>query len=195
MENERKMKQVVDLKNRKPTAFQTFLNSFIKTDAKTFKEWMWDDVIVPGVKGFILDSLAKVFFENDRYTPYSETRRRSGGQRDYTKYSSKYAYTSSESSRERERRESRRVQDDIPDYRDLPPMTPAEASDVLAQMNAALEDYSSVTVDNFYTLVGYKSTDPIDSQWGWTRDSFKGAGTRRAPRGLVQLVIPDAEKL
>ena len=74
-------------------------------------------------------------------------------------------------------------------------MSPAEASDVLAQMNAALEDYNSVTVDNFYTLVGYKSTDPIDSAWGWTRESFKGAGTRRAPRGLVYLVIPDAEKL
>ena len=38
MENERKMKQVVDLKNRKPTAFQTFLNSFIKTDAKTLRD-------------------------------------------------------------------------------------------------------------------------------------------------------------
>lgn len=194
MENERKMKQVVDLKNRKPTAFQTFVNSFIKTDAKTFREWMWDDVIVPGVKGFILDSLAKVFFENDRYTPYKDTRIRSG-QKDYTKYSSsKYGYTSSETARARERRESR-IYDDIPDYRDLPPMAPAEAAEVIAQMNAALEDYGSISVDSFYTMVGYKSTDPIDSAWGWTRESWRGHGTQRMPRGLVKLIVPDAEKL
>jgi len=194
MESKKEMKTVVDLSSRKPSAFQTFVNSFIKTDAKTFREWMWDDVIVPGVKGFILDSLSKIFFENDRYTSSRDPRRRSDRE-DYTRFS-KYAYKSDrEKEREREKRKARTSSSSIPDYRELPPMTPEEAADVIQSMRNALEDYNNVTVGAFYTLVGYKSMDPIDENYGWTKESFKTATTTRAPHGMVYLDIPDAEPL
>ncbi len=44
-----------------------------------------------------------------------------------------------------------------------------EANDVVAYLQSLLNDYQTVSVADFYTIVGIRP-DPsgVDNQWGWT---------------------------
>lgn len=181
---------VVDMKNRKKSPFEVVKKSFIQVDAATLAGRLWKKKIVPGLKDLVLSGIAMVFYDNDSYSSKSSNRY-SDDVEDYTRYSrSKYSFVT-----DTRREPKKTITDDIPDYRRMPAVTLEDGTTILRNMREALRTHTYVTVDSFYTLYGYTSTDPIDQEWGWDAEHFASARTKPAPRGLVYLDIPDAIKI
>lgn len=177
---------VEDLKNRKKSPFEIITKSFIQVDSKTLISRLWKRKIVPGLKDLVLSGIAMIFYDNDSYS--SKSSKYTDGVEDYTRYSrSKYSYVT-----DTRKTVLEAVPVDIPDYRKLPAIPLEKAETILINMREALKSHSYISVNSFYTLFGYNSTDPIDQKWGWDANAFAAAKTRPAPRGLVYLVIPDA---
>lgn len=177
---------VEDLKNRKKSPAEIFIKSFIQVDAKTLVSRLWKRKIVPGLKDLVLSGIAMVFYNNDTYS--SKSSKYTDGGEDYTRYSrSKYSYVT-----DTKKTVLEAVPVDIPDYRRLPAITPEKAERIIRNMREALKNHKYISVNSFYTLFGYTSTDPIDQEWGWDAKTFAAAGTKPAPKGLVYLDIPDA---
>lgn len=180
---------VEDLTNRKKSPWDYFKKSFIHSDLKTLKRYAWKRKIVPFIMDLVLSSIAMVFYENGNYKS-SSYKYVDDSSEDYTKYSrssSKYSYITDD----REYKHKTET-DEIPHYQDLPPVTPEKADRVIRTMKEALKSHKYISVDSFYTLFKYTSTDPIDQKWGWDYDAFASATTAPGPRGLVKLIIPDA---
>ena len=190
----REIRRVIDPSDREISPGRKILKSFVEIDLKNFTEWLWVDYIVPGAKNFVLDAISKVFWGDSTRTSSGYSRRRSDYKEDYTRHS-KYSYSSSSGTTDRRTVEKPRKTEDIPDYRDIPSMSAGKANDIISQINDWLEDYPNRTVTQFYYMCGYDSLDPIDNKWGWTKETMRGLGTRRAPRGEVYLVVPEAQPL
>lgn len=185
MSDERKFEPVVDLANQKKGPLKTVFDSFFTVDIKTFGKWLYDKKIIPTLKDLVISAITYQFYQNGSGS--SESSSVGSGKYDYTKHS-KYSYVQEESS-------SISKPKDIPDYRDLPPLSPDKASRIIREVKEAIDKWGTVSVDQFYTLFGYTSTDPIDTKWGWGKGDFDTASTRPAQRGLVYLDIPKAKSL
>lgn len=172
-EESKNLKPIVQIDNskvRKSTGRQ-FLDSFITHDFGIVRDYLFNDILIPAVKDTIVDSICSAVNMIFKGTPGkggTAKRWNSGSTR--TDYGSVYRSTDTGYFRREEKSyESPVSRRSSMDYMDIPFANRAQAEEVLEAMRGILEQYPSVTVADFYELVGYN----YGSNWtchdfGWT---------------------------
>ena len=164
--------QIDQTKVRKSTGRQ-FLDSFITRDFSIVKEYLIEDILVPAIKDTIVDTICSAVNMIFKGNPGKSTTTRRwnsviGSSR--TDYGSIYR-TSDPGYFKRDERsyENPLSRRSTMDYMDIPFTNRSDAEAVLENMKDILEQYPSVSVADFYELVGYN----YGSNWtchdfGWT---------------------------
>lgn len=204
-EDERKpLKPVVQVdqnKVKKSTGRQ-FLQSFIVEDFSIVKDYLLFDILVPAVKDTIVDtacSAINMIFNGDagsRRNRWSSSNwNRSSNRTDYGTI-----YRTSDTGYFKSRPSDRRSYDEpapfqrrgTMDYMDIAFDTRPDAEKVLDAMRDILDQYPSVSVADFYDLVGYNyGNNYTCNNYGWTDLSnvmvtwSRGAWYIALPRAVV----------
>lgn len=164
--------QIDQTKVRKSTGRQ-FLDSFITRDFSIVKDYLIEDILVPAIKDTIVDTICSAVNMIFKGNPGKNNVTRHwnstiGSTR--TDYGSIYR-TSDPGYFKRDERsyENTLSRRSTMDYMDIPFTNRSDAETVLEQMRDILEQYPSVSVAEFYELVGYN----YGSNWtchdfGWT---------------------------
>jgi hypothetical protein len=157
-------------KVRKSTGRQ-FLDSFITHDMGIVKDYLIDDILIPAIKDTIVDTICSAVNMIFKGSPgKGSSSRRWNSNPNRTDYGSIYRTTDTGIYRRDDRRDEPQVsRRSTMDYMDIPFNNRADAEAVLEQMRDILEQYPSVSVADFYELVGYN----YGSNWtchdfGWT---------------------------
>lgn len=173
---EKRVSKVVqgDVKTKKKSEIRKFADVFISEDASNVKSYILMDVLVPAVKKAISD----IVTSGIDMILYGGSGRngRTGTRMDKVSYIN-YA----------DRRPSNYVSGaprsrDSFDYDDFVFRTRPEAEDILAQMDALLEQYKMVRVTDLYDMVG-KTCDYTAERYGWT--NLRTAEIKRVSDGYV----------
>lgn len=180
-----KLKPVVgsdQVVSTKKSLGRKFAETFLGENLKDVSKYLIWDVIIPGMKNAILDTMSMMFF--------GETSgRRSGGRRDSdrTSYSSYYRGTNRSSREKRERDRYDRDEDRKVDYRNIVLKYRQDAEDVVDALYERIEKYGSASVADLLDLVGQMG-QYTDNNWGWDRK--QDIGIRRVERGFLIDVAP-----
>ena len=171
--------QVEQDKVKKSTGRQ-FLQSFIVEDFGIVKDYLLFDILVPAVKDTIVDtacSAINMIFNGDagRRNRWSSS---SGWNRPSSRTSYGNIYRTSETGYFRPSTTERKSYEDPGerwsrrsnlDYMDIPFDTRPDAEKVLDAMRDILDQYPSVSVADFYDLVGYNyGSNYTCNDYGWT---------------------------
>lgn len=178
---------------KKTSIFRSVRDEFISEDAPTMGEYLIHDILFPALRDLINDichgAVDAAFGSGNGYR--SRDRGRRGGS--YISYNRYYDDRSSRSRRERddERRETRRMNQDVQDfifeYRE-------DAEDVLDRMCDKIEDYGEVTLAYFYDITGQTVPGNWTAEdWGWT--NLSGARVRGGGRRGYVLDLPRVKAL
>lgn len=140
---------------------------FLADDFSTVKEYAIMDVIIPGLKHLIVDSISMLIL--------GETAKRSSKDRGFVSYGSYYRGEKKE-----EKRERKRANFDYTDEIIFESRGDAELTlDALCDM---CEQYGQATLADFYDLVG-EPNNFTDEKWGWV--DLGRANVRRSGRGYI----------
>lgn len=174
-----------DAQQRKRPLGKRLAETFTGDDAQSVGQFVLFEVIVPAVKATITDVVSKgveQFFYGS-----SGGRSRSGAdRRQYPR--TNYSEMSSRSDRgygrreEPARRELSSKARAAHDFDEVTVMTRGEGDLVIERLRDALEQYGSVTVADFYDLVGLTG-DFTDNKYGWV--DLRGADLSRVRGGYV----------
>ena len=162
--------EVVDdegVKFRKKTAFEKFVGLFIKEDAKSIKEYIIYDVVIPAIKDTTINLLEMLFYGSPRsYNSAALPKRKSGGVGSVSYY--KYNQPSYMDDR-RDYDSNNRSGIDIGDL-EFPTFGRAEKAkyDILEEFSR----YQSISLSRLCEIANPKllSTIPTywtDGKWGW----------------------------
>lgn len=173
-ENTRQVEKVVKgaVVVRKKGVLGRIRDILIADDIDNVKEYAISEVIIPGLKNLIVDSVSMLVL--------GSTFSRKGGRDDREKVSYKTMYKSDRRGSRREREERDRDQNDTPNWDEVYYETLSDADDVLSGMYDLLKEYDEVTVKDLYDLSGYKSSI-FDDNYGWT--SLRGVEIKRNRHG------------
>ena len=142
---------------RKPTAFEKFADSFIKRDLNSIKDQIWKDVIWPRIRGTLMESLDMILpGTSDR----SGGRYRSSNGATYTNYNDAYRDRRDYSKEDRTRTANNFGYDNIIFK------TRSEAEDCLEQMDAILDKYQLVSLQDLYDYCQLTCPSTY-SNYGW----------------------------
>ena len=163
------------VKTRKKSEIRKFADVFIAEDASNVKSYILMDVLVPAVKKAISD----IVTSGIDMILYGGSGRgnRTGTRMDrvsYINYADRRPYDRGTSSTSRPREGF--------GYDDFVFATRPEAEDVLAQMDALIEQYKMVRVTDLYDMVG-KTCDYTFERYGWT--NLRTAEIKRVSDGYV----------
>lgn len=163
-----------DVKTRKKSEIRKFADVFISEDAANVKSYILMDVLVPAVKKAISDIVTSgidmILYGGSGRGNRTNTRMDRVSYINYAdRRPSNYA---SGSNRPRESF----------GYDDFVFATRPEAEDVLAQMDALIEQYKMVRVTDLYDMVG-KTCDYTFERYGWT--NLRTAEVKRVSDGYV----------
>ena len=142
---------------RKPLS-KKFADVFLSSDMENVKSYILFDVIIPGIKDAIFDTISVMLYGDAR----SSSAKRSGNQTyvSYSGFSSSKSKTKQQSVRPRRDRTVTDIQDIIFETR-------GEAEEVLGNLVDFIVDYGVASVADLYDLVGI--TGPFtDNKYGWT---------------------------
>lgn len=152
-------------------------------DAKEVKDYLFFDIIVPGIKNAFMNTLNMLLFGE----PYYDNRRNYGGRRDRerrTTYSYDSLYRNSSDGRrsEKRRRERYYEEDDRVDYRHIVLDTRDDAEEVIFQMRERIRKEGYVTIAELFDLVDVPGNFN-DNNWGW--DDERDIRLRRISSGFL----------
>lgn len=132
--------------------------TFISGDIKDVKEYILDDVIIPGIKDFI----SELITNGTDMLLYGSTRKsRKSKNNGTTNYNSIY-----DGNRKEERKKKDAVNRDIYDYNEIAFDDRAKATLVLDKLEDLLDEYKMVSVADMKEASGFQS-DYTDNNWGW----------------------------
>lgn len=181
-----KIKQVAKGKVRKQSFLKRFTRHIIEDSVESAREKTFGEIIVPGVKTLIFDTLTDMldimlFGGNGapmgRYA--ASPRARKGGQTSYDKFYNKQ--TTGNGGNGGSYR-------DVPyDPDDIILDTRAQANNALNELNNIIMKYGQASVANFYDIVGVTG-EWTDNRYGWT--SLRGAGIKPVRDGFMILLPP-----
>lgn len=192
--------QVDQNKVTKKSAGRQFWNSFITDDFGMVKDYLVYDILVPAVKDTIVDTACSAInmIFNGTDGRYSSPRHSwSPRQQGKTGYGTIYRTSDTGIFRQQPEKKSyepgwRNTQRSSIDYMDIPFDTRPEAEKVLDAMRDILDQYPSVSVADFYDLVGYNyGNNYTCNDYGWTDLSqvtvtwSRGAWYIALPRAVV----------
>lgn len=161
----------------KKTLGEKFRNAFIKDDLDDIKAWIINDVVVPGIKGLILDTISMAFFHEtcSRRGVYN------GGSSNRTVYQSFYKNSSN-------RRNGDYVDNsNRVDYRNIVLLEKQDAERIVTALWDNIRDYNQVSIGDLYSLIDI-SPNHSDYNWGWTDE--RDINIRRVAQGFLIDVAP-----
>lgn len=175
-----------DIVQTKKSLGQKFQETFVQEDIKTVRNYVVDEVVVPGFKNLILDCLSMFFFKE----AYSGRR----GRRDddeYTSYSSYYSSGRKKKKRKKERDEDYDDDDRTVDYQNIVLKRKDAAQDIVDELRRRIKKYDRASVADLLDLIEVTGKY-TDNNWGWTDP--EDIGIRRVSNGFL-IDVADAELL
>lgn len=158
---------------------------FLGDDTKDIKQYIIQDVIIPGVKTTILDIISMAFF-NETYAGNAKRSRKT----DKTSYSS-YYNNSNRATPRRDRRNNSYESKGTTDYRSIILRNRQDAEELVEQMRKRIRDLGSVSIAEMYDLLDLSGTY-TDNNWGW--DDERDIGLNRISSGYL-IDVTDAKYL
>lgn len=182
-----KVGQIVSVK-RKGSITKSLQNEFVKEEPNYVWDYVVHDILLPAAKVAISEVVTSV---TDMFL-FGEVRSRSssrdrGGR--YSTHSRDIRDRDDSRDRDDRRRYGHRMRYD--DFSDIVFETRSDAVKVLEKMRDYIEDYDSVSVANFYDLVG-EDSEFNDNDYGWT--SLKNAYVEGGRGGWI-IELPRAKHL
>lgn len=178
VEEKKNIEKIVtgQVKTKKKSEFSKWAGTFISEDAKNVKSYILTDVVIPGIKKIICDTVVNtietLFYGGSRRgssssiaskVSYRDYSRRSDDRRDTSEARTKTGYN----------------------YDDIVVESRGEAEDVLCRMGEIIEEYGHVSVADLYDLVGITG-NYTDNKYGWT--NVRNADVRRVRDGYMLLL-------
>lgn len=142
-------------KTKKKSELRKFADMFIADDVANIKNYIIYEVLIPGVKDVVLDSISMLL---GRETGYR--RRTSSGNRSITSYQKFYEKGGSE------RRDSNVAYSRF-NYNDVVFETRGDAELVLAELDELMEQYKVVSIQDLYSAAGLDCPYTYND-YGWT---------------------------
>lgn len=178
---EHKVEKIVTgtVKSKKKGGFHKFTDVFISEDAVNVKSYIFMDVIIPTIKKALYDG----FTTSLEMLLYGETGRKKNSNASRISYRDYYK----DDRNLRERSLTRNGYD----FNDIVINNRGEAEDVLSSMDELIENYGSVSVADFYDLVGITG-NYTDNNYGWT--DIRSANVIRVRDGYM-IKLPRASLL
>lgn len=175
---EKKIDKIVNGKVKKKSEAHKLANIFISEDAGNVGSYIFTEILVPAIKKAISD----VFTNGIDMLLYGESRSKKKNQ---TSVSYKNYY-------ERDNRDERYSERKRPyNYDEIVIDNRGEAEEVLARMDELIDVYGTVSVADFYELVG-ASGSYTDNKYGWT--NIRDARVVRTRDGYI-IKLPRAVPL
>jgi hypothetical protein len=175
-----------DIVTTKPSVWKKFKDSFISEDMQDVQDYIFLDIIVPGIKNAVLDTLERIFFSSSS----GRDRDRRDSSYGRTSYSSYYKSERNGRRRDRDRRdndEDRR--DKGVDYRNIVVTHREDAEEIVRQMRDYIRDYDSVSVARLLDLIDEPGRY-TDNNYGWTDE--RDINIKRLRNGYL-IDVPEAE--
>lgn len=161
-------------KTRKKSEIRKAAGLFISEDASTVKEHLIQDVVIPTAK----DLIVNVITDAVNIIFWGSTRRKSGsGTR--IGYASRFDEVRDPRDRDRDRRRDRTAIE----YDDIIFDNRGDAEAVLANMDACLEQYGTVTVLDLFDFAGVTTHNYMADRYGWK--NLSNAEVRRIRDGFI----------
>lgn len=161
---------------KRASLIKKFRDTFIVEDISNVKRYVFDEVLIPGIKNLFVDTIS-MFILGDSYRG-----RPSYSRRDRTSYSVRL---------DSDRKTSRYTATVGGKYRDVVYETREDAEDVLDDLLSLIDRYGKATVSDLYSASGI-TPDFTDEKYGWL--DLKRATIRRVPDGYI-LDMPKAYPL
>ena len=179
---EKKVEKVVKgrVAVKKKTGLDKVASVFISEDAQNVKSYILMDVLVPAIKKAVKD----IVTDGIEMILYGETGR--GRKNTNASYIS---YDRFSSRRDDDRRYDRTYTRSGFSYDELIFDSKIEAEEVLAQMDAVIENYDFVSVADLYDLAGVSNDNFANNKYGWK--NLHSAETIRTRQGYA-LKLPKA---
>lgn len=176
-EEKREVRQIVSGKVKEKTVLDKASDVFLSEDARSVKDYIIYDVIIPTIKNGIADTIIgaieMAFFGSPR------SRRSSSGGGKIVNYSS---YSSDSRRNFSGHRVASSNHSDRYDYNNVYLDSRGDAEEVITSMEDLIRDYGEATVADLKSLVGLTNR-PIDNKWGWT--DCRDFHVSRSGRGYV----------
>lgn len=174
-------------KRRKRSLKKQFKNVFFNGDPKSVATHVLFGVLVPAAQDMVIDAVESGV---ERIVKGESRRSRRGAQQPQSGPTGYVSYNrySMGGQQQQPRYMSYRGRS-MHNFDEIVLTSRAEAEEVIERMFDILNRYDSVSVSDFYELVGAASTS-TDHKWGW-RD-LRGAGVSRVRNGYL-LDLPDPE--
>lgn len=163
----------IDTTKAKKSTGRQFLDSFITSDFGIVREYLIDDILIPAVKDTIVNSICSAVNMIFKGTPGKRSAWNSGSTGSTFNYSG--IWKQSEPGYFRQQKETKSYETAIANrrssmqYMDISFDNRADAEQVLSTMHDILDQYPSVSVADFYDLVGYDyGSNWTCHDYGWT---------------------------
>ena len=185
----KEVRKVADARIRKQGLVRRLAKSIIEDSIETARERAIEDIIVPGFKALIFDTITEMFdvmlFGGGGERPYRASDRRYSSRQQASKTSYTDYYRDGVRNERGNRRESLYKPDDIiVDTR-------VEARNALDELDLTIRKYGQASVADFYDIVGVTG-DWTDNQYGWT--NLRGATIKPVRDGFM-IVLPRTKVL
>ncbi len=188
----KEVRKVADARVRKQGLVKRLAKSIIEDSIETAKERAIEDIIVPGFKALIFDTITEMFdvmlFGGGGERPFrgSDRRYSSSRKQDRASYSD---YYQNGGSRRNEGRNARRESLYEPD--EIIVDTRVEARNALDELDYTIRKYGQASVADFYDIVGVTGSW-TDNQYGWT--NLRGASIKPVRDGFM-IMLPRTQVL
>lgn len=174
---------------RKKPLYKKFLDAFRPEDNVGFVEYTLLEILVPGIKGAVSDTLHGTV--DNAFGTTISSRRGRGGRSVYTSYN-RMGGARRERRDEDDRRPSRRSESRVADdAREIIFDTRVEAEEILDQLIELTSMYKVATMRDLLSCVGERP-NPTHEDWGWY--DLRGARIHRVGGGYL-LDLPRPEPL
>lgn len=186
----KEVRKVTNARVQKQGLVKRLAKSIIEDSIETAKERAIEDIIVPGFKALIFDTITEMFdvmlFGGGGERPFrsSADRRISSRRQEKTSYSDYYDKGSRRGSRGDRREVFYEPDEIIVDTR-------TEARNALDELDYTIRKYGQASVADFYDIVGVTG-DWTDNQYGWT--NLRGASIKPVRNGFM-IVLPRTQAL
>lgn len=163
-------------KTRKPSTLSKLASNFIQEDRASIQRYFWEDLIIPGAKGLIIDMVHMILGEPNRRTTNAPGPR----------YNYQGVYNSLNNTQQQKKQQGSESSY-YSAYEDPIVGTRAEAEAILQEMFDIVREYGQASIADLYDLCGI-SGPPTNMNYGWTE--LTGANTRRIGRQGYLIEMP-----
>lgn len=173
-EKREKVEKVTTGRRVKKSGVNKFIDFIVGEDSKNVISYLFNDILVPAAKNMLFD----IIRDGAEMRIFGEVRNRGVRNRRGETYISYDQVSRDRSRREEPRTHERKTakpDEILIEHRD-------EAEEVLSRMYDYWETYGTVSLAEYYDLVGVVG-DFTDNKWGW--DSLKGSRILRVRDGYI----------